>query len=72
MKIAMVRLEQRLLEVPSAEQILQIHDSILVEVDKGYEKQVQKVATEVMTTVCPDLPVKFAVDVQIGANWRGL
>lgn len=72
MKIAMVRLEQRLLEVPSAEQILQIHDSILIEVDKGSEEQVQEIATEVMTTVCPDLPVKFAVDVQIGTNWQGL
>lgn len=72
MKIAMVRLEQRLLDIPSAEQILQIHDSILVEVDKGCEERVQQIATEVMTTVCPDLPVKFAVDVQIGTNWQGL
>lgn len=72
MKIAMVKLEQRLLEVPSAEQVLQIHDSILVEVDKGQEAKVQAIATEVMTTVCPSLPVKFAVDVQIGTNWHGL
>lgn len=71
-KIAMVKLEQELLNIPEAYQILQIHDSILIEAKEGDEQKVLELASQVMTSVCPDLPVKFTVDAQIGKTWRGL
>ncbi len=72
MKLAMIRLEQKLVDVAGARQILQIHDSILIEVKAGDEDRVKEIATEVMTNVCPELPVKFTVDIQVGQNWQGL
>lgn len=72
MKLAMIELEKRLATIPGAWQVLQIHDSILLEVKQGDEQRVQQIATEVMTQVCPELKVKFAVDVQVGQTWQGL
>ena len=70
MKMAMINLEKRLPE--GAEQLLQIHDSILVECDASEEETVKKLLKEVMENVYPNLGVKLDVDVSSGKNWGEL
>jgi DNA polymerase-1 len=72
MKMAMITVQERLkLEVPGAKQLLQIHDSILVECK---EADAGKVADLLKTTMegVYDLPVKLTVDTSTGKNWGEL
>ncbi|HSE29047.1 MAG TPA: DNA polymerase I [Candidatus Saccharimonadales bacterium] len=70
MKIAMLRVEEELGDL--GQQILQIHDSILVECPAVNAPKVEKILQKVMEEVCPELPVKLKVDVKTGANWGEL
>ncbi|MFZ1249163.1 MAG: DNA polymerase I [Candidatus Saccharimonadales bacterium] len=83
MKLAMVAVERKLEEfwqshesrVTSHErpqQLLQIHDSILVECDEADAEEVAKILKTTMEAIYPDLPVKLAVDTSIGDNWGEL
>lgn len=69
MKLAMLKVEEKLDGL--GEQILQIHDSILVETP---EKNAQKVAEILKITMenIYKLPVALKVDVTIGKNWGEL
>ncbi|MBR3319266.1 hypothetical protein IKG06_02035 [Candidatus Saccharibacteria bacterium] len=67
MKLAMIRLDAKLPK--NAEMIMQVHDSIMVECTPDLAPDVKKVMKEVMEGVCPELPVKLAVDVKEGKNW---
>jgi DNA polymerase-1 len=72
MKMAMITVDERLLaEVPGAKQLLQIHDSILVECN---EADAEKVANLLKTTMegVYELPVKLTVDTTTGKNWGQL
>ncbi len=76
MKMAMIRLEQRFDRVWPGEnrprQLLQIHDSILVECDEGDAEKAGEVMKDVMENIYPDLGIKLQVDVSIGKNWGEL
>ncbi len=73
MKLAMVTVDKELAtKVPSAHQLLQIHDSILVECDEADAKQVAEILRSTMESIYPDLPVKLAVDASIGTDWGEL
>ena len=73
MKLAMVAVDKELAaKVPSAHQLLQIHDSILVECDEADAKQVAAILRETMEGIYPELPVKLDVDATIGQNWGEL
>lgn len=72
MKLAMVTVDKELEGVPSARQLLQIHDSILVECDEKDAQKVAGILKKTMEAVDPDLPVKLLVDVSIGDNWGEL
>jgi DNA polymerase-1 len=70
MKMAMLKVDEKIGDL--GEQVLQVHDSILVECP---EKNAQKVATllkETMETIHPHLAVKLKVDVSTGKNWGEL
>ncbi len=69
MKMAMLRVEDALDGL--GEQILQVHDSILVETPKANAEQVAHILKETMEAIYK-LPVKLAVDVKIGNNWGEL
>lgn len=72
MKMAMINVQDKLAEqFPSAKQLLQIHDSILVEADEVAAAHVAKLLQETMQTVY-DLPVRLDVDVTTGRNWGEL
>jgi len=69
MKMAMVELDK---EISSdADILLQIHDSVLVEVVEWKAKKVAKQIKEVMEGVYK-LPVSLDVDVEVGQNWGEL
>ena len=70
MKLAMIRVEKKLDGI--GQQILQIHDSILVECPKKNANEVATVLKDVMESIAPELPVKLKVDVGIGKNWGEL
>jgi len=73
MKLAMIAVDQKLTEVvPTATQLLQIHDSILVECDETDAETVAKVLKETMESIYPELPVRLDVDTSTGQNWGEL
>jgi DNA polymerase-1 len=53
-------------------QILQIHDSILVECDEADAQKVGEVMKDVMENIYPSLGVRLRVDVHTGKNWGEL
>lgn len=69
MKIAMLNVEEALDDL--GQQLLQIHDSILVECPKENADKVAKILKETMENV-HKLPVKLKVDVSVGENWGEL
>jgi len=70
MKMAMVKVDEVLPQ--SAKQLLQIHDSIIVEADEKDVKTVEKLLVDVMENIYPKLPVKLKVDVKSGKTWGDL
>jgi len=67
MKLAMIAIDEKINGL--GEQILQIHDSILVECPKKNAEKVGKILKEAMESIAPELPIKLKVDVSIGNNW---
>jgi DNA polymerase-1 len=70
MKLAMLKVEEALAG-GLGEQLLQIHDSILVECPKENAPKVEKLLKETMGHVYK-LPVKLDVDVSAGPSWAEL
>jgi DNA polymerase-1 len=69
-KMAMTALDSRLPE--GAFQIMQIHDSIMVECKEEQAEAVGKMMKETMEQIYPELGVNLRVDVSIGKNWGEL
>jgi DNA polymerase-1 len=72
MKLAMVAVDKELAPVPGTRQLLQIHDSILVECAEKDAQHVADILKTTMEAIDPDLPVKLLVEVSIGDNWGEL
>jgi DNA polymerase-1 len=70
MKLAMLKVDERLGDL--GEQILQVHDSILVECPEENAEKVAELLKDTMENICPELEVKLKVDVSIGKNWGEL
>lgn len=69
MKMAMLEIEKKLDGL--GEQILQIHDSILVEAPEANAEKVAQILKDTMENIY-ELPVKLKVDISIGRNWGEL
>ena len=67
MKRAMINLDEKLPD--GAVQILQIHDSILVECPEAVAESVGDIMRSTMESIAPELRVALNVDVSIGKNW---
>ncbi len=67
MKMAMLDVEEKL--DGFGEQVLQIHDSILVECPQKNAEKVGKLLQETMENIYPELGIKLKVDVSTGKNW---
>ena len=73
MKKAMIEVDEKLkTQYPTARMLLQIHDSILVEVDEADAESVAKILKSTMEAVAPELPVTLTVDTTTGPNWGDL
>jgi DNA polymerase-1 len=73
MKLAMVAVDKELAKhVPTARQLLQIHDSILVECDEADAETVASILKKTMENIDTALSVKLLVDTSIGQNWGEL
>ncbi len=70
MKLAMLAVEKKL--GSDGMQILQIHDSILVETPKETAEKIGEILQSTMESIAPELPVKLKVDVSVGDNWGAL
>lgn len=67
MKLAMIEVDKQL--KGRGEQLLQIHDSILIECPKENADTISKILVDAMENIYPELGVKLQVDVHIGNNW---
>jgi len=67
MKMAMLDVEEKLGDL--GVQVLQIHDSILVECPKQNATKVSELLRATMENVYPKLGIKLKVDVSHGSNW---
>lgn len=72
MKRAMIEVDKKITQASLGEQILQIHDSILIEAPIKNAEQVSKILREIMEQVCPELDIPLKVDVKIGESWEAL
>ncbi|MEO6513256.1 MAG: DNA polymerase I [Candidatus Saccharimonadales bacterium] len=72
MKLAMAEVDKQLkAQHNNCQQLLQIHDSILVECPAEVADRVAKLLQDVMENIY-ELPVKLTVDTTIGDNWGEL
>jgi DNA polymerase-1 len=69
MKMAMIELDKKISH--EGDMLLQIHDSVLVEVQEWKAKKLAKEIKEIMENVYK-LPVSLDVDVEISQNWGDL
>jgi len=77
MKMAMLQVEKKLQDGKWAKgneprQLLQIHDSILIECAKSDAETVEKLLKDTMENVYPELGISLRVDVSAGNNWGEL
>ncbi len=72
MKLAMIAIGKKLQKQSLGQQILQIHDSIMVECPREQAETVRDMLVETMETIYPKLGVKLQVDATIGDNWGAM
>ena len=76
MKRAMLQVDERLAglngEPALGVQILQIHDSILVECPKENAEKVSELLKTTMENIAPELAISLRVDVHAGSTWGDL
>lgn len=70
MKKAMLAIEKKIEGL--GEQILQIHDSILIECANENAEKISHILKTEMEKIAPELPIKLKVDVSTGKTWGDL
>jgi DNA polymerase-1 len=70
MKMAMLQVDEKLGDL--GQQVLQIHDSLLVECPAENADKIADILQTTMENVYPELGVKLKVDVSTGDNWGDL
>lgn len=66
MKMAMLKVER---DIPEASQVMQVHDSIMVECDRSQAEAVSAKMKQIMENIYPKLGVRLFVEVKFGNNW---
>lgn len=85
MKMAMIAVDEKLAQLTAdirtktnlsednvPRQLLQIHDSIMIECREEDAKSIENILVETMEAIYAELPVKLKVDVTSGKNWANL
>jgi len=70
MKLAMLRVDERLGKL--GDQVLQIHDSILIECPEENADKVAEILKTTMEEIAPELGISLRVDVSTGKTWGDL
>ena len=70
MKLAMIEVDKKLDGL--GEQLLQIHDSILIECPTENADKIAEILKSTMENIAPQLGIKLKVDVSTGKNWGEL
>ena len=70
MKLSMIEVDKKLDGL--GEQLLQIHDSILIECPTENADKIAEILRSTMENIAPQLGIKLKVDVSIGNNWGEL
>ena len=70
MKRAMINVMKKL--PASADLIMQVHDSLIVECPENLAETVSEILKSEMESVAPELPINLAVEVTVGKNWGEL
>lgn len=70
MKRAMLQVDEQLGDL--GDQILQIHDSILIECPKENGEKVAELLKGIMENIAPELKIALRVDVHVGDTWGDL
>ena len=65
MKMAMLKIEQ----IDGSSQIMQVHDSIMVECNQADAERIASEMKQVMEQIYPQLGVRLLVDIKIGRSW---
>ena len=68
MKMAMLQVE----EISGASQIMQVHDSIMVECDEAEAERIASEMKQIMEQIYPELGVRLLVETKIGHDWSQL
>ena len=68
MKMAMLKVE----EIVGASQIMQVHDSIMVECDEAEAERIASAMKQIMEQIYPELGVRLLVETKIGHDWSQL
>lgn len=69
MKMAMLKVEA---EIPQAQQVMQVHDSIMVECNEAEADAVASQMKQIMENIYPDIGVRLLVETSVGRNWAEL
>ena len=69
MKRAMLRIDEKIVQAGLGEQILQIHDSILIEAPEQNAEEIAKILKTEMENIAPELKIPLKVDVKAGKSW---
>jgi DNA polymerase-1 len=70
MKLAMIEVDRRLNGL--GEQVLQVHDSILIECPIQNAHKITEILRDVLENIAPELKIKLKVDINVGKNWGEL
>ena len=68
MKMAMLKVE----EIAGASQIMQVHDSIMVECDEAEAERIASEMKQIMEQIYPELGIRLLVEAKIGHDWSQL
>ena len=68
MKMAMLKVE----EIAGASQIMQVHDSIMVECDEAEAERITGEMKQIMEQIYPELGVRLLAETKIGHDWSQL
>lgn len=70
MKLAMIAIDKKIAGL--GEQILQVHDSIVVECPAENAGKVSEILRDTLENIAPELKIKLQVDVSLGESWGEL
>ncbi len=70
MKLAMIEIDKKV--AGFGEQILQIHDSIVIECPAENAEKITEILRDTLENIAPELHIKLKVDVTTGSSWGEL